>query len=123
MVVQESMVLCAKGNKNRKACNILDNGRLIVITTPQNTTLVLNMNLNVLAELPEKDGRCVDLSANRLLLFNQGEIWLTEPFEGSGKRRPASRQKAGIYIGGALLSLRGNKSLSETSGVVILQTH
>jgi hypothetical protein len=94
-----------------------------VITTPQNTTLVLNMNLNVLAELPEKDGRCVDLSANRLLLFNQGEIWLTEPFEGSGKRRPVSRQKAGIYIGGALLSLRGNKSLSETSGVVILQTH
>lgn len=123
MVVQESMVLCAKGNKNRKACNILDNGRLIVLTTPQNTTLVLNMNLNVLAELPEKDGRSVDLSANRLLLFNRGEIWLTEPFEGSGKRRPATRQKAGIYIGGALLSLRGNKSLSETSGVVILQTH
>jgi hypothetical protein len=123
MVVQESMVLCTKGKANRKAGNILDNGLLIVLTTPQNTTLVLNMNLNVLAELDENEGHCADLAGNRLLMLNRGEIWLTEPFEGRGKRRPTSRQQTGMIFGGKLLSLRGNKTLSTTNGGLILQQH
>jgi len=121
-VVQESMVLCAKGNTSRKTQPILDNGRLIVLTTPQKTTLVLNMNLNILAELPEKEGVCADLLGDRLLLLNQGEAWLSEPFNSKGKRGPAVREKTGVKTEGKLLAIRGNKHLTETEGGLILQT-
>lgn len=120
-VVQESLVLCAKGNKNRKAQAIQDNGKLIVLRTPQNNTLVLNMNLNILAELPEKEGVCVDVAGDRLLLLKEGEIWLTEPFGNKGKRMPAARQKTGATPSGILLALRGNYQLTETPSGLILR--
>lgn len=121
-VVQESMILCPKGNKNRKTSPIFDNGRLIVLTTPQNTTLVLNMNLNVLAEIPEKEGVCADLAGDRLLLFNRGTVWMTEAFSNKAKRGPSVRQKTGVETQGKLLALRGNKQLTETAAGLILQT-
>jgi hypothetical protein len=121
-IVQESMMLCAKGNNNRKAQPIFDNGRLIVLTTPQNKTLVLSMNLNILAELPEKEGMCADLLGNHLLLLNQGVVWMSESFNNKGKRGPATREKTSINPQGKLLALRGNKQLTETEAGLILHT-
>jgi hypothetical protein len=123
MVIQESMVLCPKGNKNRMAQPVLDNGRLVVLKTPQNTTLVLNMNLNILAELPEKEGVCVDVTEDRLLMLYQEEIWLTEPFKNQKRRLPAVRQKTGIKPTGKLLALRGNHRLIQSHTGLILQTN
>ena len=121
-VVQESLVLCAKGNTNRKTQPILDNGRLIVLTTPHKTTLVLNINLNILAELPEKDGLCADLLGDRLLLLKMGEVWMSESINSKGKRVPAIREKTGINPQGKLLALRGNKQLTEPEAGLILQS-
>ena len=120
-VVQESLVLCAKGIKNRKAQPIFDNGKLVVLKTPQNTTLVLNMNLNILAELPEKEGVCVDVASDRLILSNAGETWLTEPFGNTGIRMPSARKKTGGVPRGHLLALRGNYQLTETPTGLILR--
>lgn len=120
-LIQESLVLCAKGNKNRKAQPIYDNGKLIVLTTPQNNTLVLNMNLNILAQLPEKEGVCADISGDRLLLLKDGALWLTESFNNSGKRKPSARQKLSMEPTGNLLVLRGNHLLTVTSSGLILR--
>jgi hypothetical protein len=121
MVIQESLVLCAKGKKNRKTQPVLDNGRLLVIRTPQNTTLVMNMNLNILAELPEKEGECVGLAEEKLIMLNNGEIWLTEAFKNQ-KKVPSVRQKTTNKPTGNLLALRGNYQLTQTSTGLILQT-
>lgn len=121
-VVMESMVLCAKGKKNRRAKPIFDNGRLVVLTTPQNTTLVMNVNLNVLVELPEKEGVCADLYEDRLLLIKNGELLLTEPFKSAKKRVPPLRQKIETIGQVNILASRGNHQLTESPSGLILQT-
>ncbi|MFN4913719.1 MAG: hypothetical protein ACK5FT_00210 [Sphingomonadales bacterium] len=121
-VIMESLVLCAKGNKNRRAQPVFDNGRLVVLTTPQNTTLVMNMNLNILAELPEKEGVCADLNEDRLLLLNNGELLLTESFRSAKKKMPPVRRKIETTAQGNMLALRGNYQLTETASALILQT-
>jgi len=123
VVIQESMVLCAKGNKTRKAAPILDNGRLVAITTPQNTTLILNINLNILAELPAKEGVCVDLVNDRLVLMNEDGLSMTESFKGQGKRQPRARQQMKNNTPGKLLSVRGSHLLIEITSGLILHTH